>query len=139
MKKTLLSLSVLFFLAACGGGDDGKTDSATTSTTSSEAAAPEAAAGSDLSSNPVYQKGLELTGKYQCPTCHKIDEKLTGPAYRDVANKYAGADEATITKLAKKVIEGGSGVWGEVMMTPHPNVSEEEAKDMVRYILLLKK
>ncbi|ULT42291.1 hypothetical protein KRR40_01215 [Niabella defluvii] len=56
-----------------------------------------------------------------------------------MANKYAGADEATIAKLAKKVIEGGSGVWGEVPMTPHPNVTEQEAKDMVAYILLLKK
>ncbi|MEE6186395.1 hypothetical protein PIECOFPK_02657 [Mycovorax composti] len=131
MKKILVSLSVLFFIAACGGGDgDKKSDTPSSG---------ESTASNDLSSNPVYQKGLELTGKYQCPTCHKIDEKLTGPAYRDVANKYAGADDATITKLAKKVIEGGSGVWGEVPMTPHPNVSEEEAKQMVEYILLLKK
>lgn len=131
MKKILVSLSVLFFIAACGGGDgDKKSDTPSFG---------ESTASNDLSSNPVYQKGLELTGKYQCPTCHKIDEKLTGPAYRDVANKYAGADDATITKLAKKVIEGGSGVWGEVPMTPHPNVSEEEAKQMVEYILLLKK
>lgn len=131
MKKILVSLSVLFFIAACGGGyGDKKSDTPSSG---------ESTASNDLSSNPVYQKGLELTGKYQCPTCHKIDEKLTGPAYRDVANKYAGADDATITKLAKKVIEGGSGVWGEVPMTPHPNVSEEEAKQMVEYILLLKK
>ncbi len=136
MKKIILSLSVLSVIAACGGGDaDKKADEGTTSTSANS----EASSSSDLSSNPVYQKGLELTGKYQCPTCHKIDEKLTGPAYRDVANKYAGADEATITKLAKKVIEGGSGVWGEVPMTPHPNVTEQEAKDMVAYILLLKK
>jgi len=80
-----------------------------------------------------------LVGQYQCITCHKIDEKLTGPAYRDVANKYAGADDATITKLAQKVISGGSGNWGEVPMTPHPNVSEADAKTMVKYILLLKK
>lgn len=132
MKKFILSLSILSVIAACGGGDaEKKADDA--------APATEAGSSADLSSNPVYQKGLELTGKYQCPTCHKIDEKLTGPAYREVANKYAGADEATISSLAKKVIEGGSGVWGEVPMTPHPNVTEQEAKDMVSYILLLKK
>lgn len=128
MKKILLSLTIVSVIAACGGGDAEK-----------KADSPAAESSNDLSSNPVYQKGLELTGKYQCPTCHKIDEKLTGPAYRDVANKYVGADEATIAKLAKKVIDGGSGVWGEVPMTPHPNVSEQEAKDMVAYVLLLKK
>ena len=131
MKKILLSLSIVSLIAACGGGDTSTKPAADNSTS-------EASSGDDLSANPVYQKGLELTAKYQCPTCHKIDEKLTGPAYRDVANKYAGADDATITALAKKVIEGGSGVWGEVMMTPHPNVSEQEAKEMVEYILLLK-
>ncbi|WP_346239061.1 c-type cytochrome [Niabella insulamsoli] len=135
MKKILLSLSVLSIIAAsCGGGDaEKKADTESSSTSQTTASAD------DLSSNPVYQKGLELTGKYQCPTCHKIDEKLTGPAYREVANKYAGADDAKITELAQKVIAGGSGVWGEVPMTPHPNVSEQEAKEMVEYILLLKK
>ncbi len=131
MKKILLSLTIISLIAACGGGDaEKKADTPAAATAESS---------NDLSSNPVYQKGLEITGKYQCPTCHKIDEKLTGPGYREVAEKYAGADEATINQLAKKVIEGGSGVWGEVPMTPHPNVSEEEAKDMVAYILLLKK
>lgn len=137
MKKTLVSLSILFFIAACGSSESENT--ANNSSSETEPTTTESAATNDLSSNPVYQKGLELTGKYQCPTCHKIDEKLTGPSYRDVANKYVGADEATITRLAKKVIEGGSGVWGEVPMTPHPNVSEEEAKQMVEYVLLLKK
>ena len=92
-----------------------------------------------LSSNPDYQKGLELIGRYQCIACHKVDEKLTGPTYREVANKYAGADDAQVSSLADKIIKGGFGVWGEVPMTPHPNVSEEDAKAMVKYILLLKK
>ncbi|MCH5598419.1 c-type cytochrome [Niabella ginsengisoli] len=136
MKKILLSLSILSVIAACGGGEtdkksEGEGSASTSTSTTSESG--------DLSSNPVYQKGLELTGKYQCPTCHKIDEKLTGPAYREVANKYAGADDAKIAELSKKIIEGGSGVWGEIPMTPHPNVSEQEAKEMVQYILLLKK
>ena len=133
MKKVLLSLTILSFIAACGGSDTSKT----TRDTASEAVATTPA--TDLSSNPVYQKGVELTGKFMCPSCHKIDEKLTGPGYREVAEKYAGADDATIVKLAKKIIDGGSGVWGEIPMTPHPNVSEQEAKDMVHYILLLKK
>ncbi|WP_018628952.1 c-type cytochrome [Niabella aurantiaca] len=133
MKKIILSAVVLATIAvACGGGEEKKT----------EGAGPEAKPTektSDVSANPDYQAGLALVGQYQCITCHKIDEKLTGPAYRDVANKYAGADDATITKLAQKVISGGSGVWGEVPMTPHPNVSEADAKTMVKYVLLLKK
>lgn len=133
MKKAFYIIGIAAFVAACGSNEAGNKEA----TASGDGAA--AAKTDDLSSNPVYQKGLELTGKYQCPTCHKIDEKLTGPAYREVANKYAGADAATISTLAKKVIDGGSGVWGEVPMTPHPNVSEDDAKAMVEYILLLKK
>lgn len=132
MKKVILSLAVIASLAACGGGDAEKK-------TGDGGQKPTSMVTDPASSNPDYEKGLDLVGKYQCITCHKIDEKLTGPAYRDVANKYAGADDAKITELAKKVIAGGSGVWGEVPMTPHPNVTEEEAKTMVKYVLLLKK
>jgi cytochrome c len=137
MKKILLSLTILSVIAACGSNESEK--KAETEQPSASPSAPAEASSNELSSNPVYQKGLELTGKFMCPSCHKIDDRLTGPAYREVADKYAGADDATIAKLAKKIIEGGAGVWGEVPMTPHPNVSEEEAKDMVKYILLLKK
>lgn len=137
MKKILLSLTILSVIAACGSNESEKKEE--TEQPSASPSAPAEASSNELSSNPVYQKGLELTGKFMCPSCHKIDDRLTGPAYREVADKYAGADDATIAKLAKKIIEGGAGVWGEVPMTPHPNVSEEEAKDMVKYILLLKK
>ncbi|MBK7099100.1 MAG: c-type cytochrome [Sphingobacteriales bacterium] len=90
-----------------------------------------------IESNPVYFKGHRLVERYQCETCHKVDEDLTGPAHSKVAKKYAGADESAKKGLAKKIIDGGSGVWGNVPMTPHPNVSEEDAKAMVDYILLL--
>ncbi|ANH81032.1 cytochrome c class I [Niabella ginsenosidivorans] len=134
MKKIILSAVILATMAAaCGGGGEEQKSETSASDTKTEAPA------SDNSSNPDYQKGLALVGQYQCITCHKIDEKLTGPAYRDVAKKYAGADDATITKLAQKVITGGSGVWGDIPMTPHPNVSEADAKAMVKYILLLNK
>ena len=54
------------------------------------------------------------------------------------SNKYAGSDTA-VDYLAKKIITGGSGVWGEIMMAPHPSLSEEDAKTLARYILLMKK
>jgi cytochrome c len=87
--------------------------------------------------DPVYIKGLALVGKSDCLTCHKIDDKLIGPSYKEIANKYAGAPNDAITALARTIILGGSGNWGNVPMTPHPGVSQEDAETMVRYILTL--
>lgn len=133
MKKTILSFVLIAGLVACGGGStEGKSETTAQNASINVVVEPNG-------SNPDYEKGLDLVGKYQCIACHKVDETLTGPSYREVANKYAGAGEAKISELAKKVIAGGSGVWGELPMTPHPNVSEDDAKAMVKYILLLKK
>jgi len=129
LKKYFVALTVLVFMAACGGNTEKKAETT---------AAPAAAATSSLSSNPDYQKGLELIAKSDCLTCHKVNEKLTGPAYKDVAAKYESTD-ANITMLAGKVIKGGSGVWGAIPMTPHPQVTEADAKQMVKYVLLLRK
>lgn len=93
----------------------------------------------DLSSHPDYKKGLSLVASNDCLTCHAVNQTTTGPAYADIANKYAGADDAQITKLAQTIMKGGSGNWGQVPMTPHPALSEDDAKAMVKYILLLKK
>ena len=79
-----------------------------------------------------------MIGKSDCLTCHKINEKSTGPAYSDVAAKYAPAADTTIQRLAGKIIKGGAGVWGTIPMTPHPQVPQADAEQMVKYILLLK-
>ena len=76
-------------------------------------------------------------GKSDCLTCHKIDDKLIGPSYKEIANKYAGAPNDVVTALARTIIQGGSGNWGNVPMTPHPSISQEDAETMVRYILTL--
>lgn len=136
MKKILIPFSLILF-AACNNSSDTKTEPATT-TTQETPKAESSTASTDLSSNPVYQKGLELYAKNDCGTCHKVDEKLTGPAYKDVADKYASAPDTIVTHLAKKIIAGGSGVWGAVPMTPHPNLSEADAEALVKYVLLLK-
>jgi cytochrome c len=78
-----------------------------------------------------------LIAQSDCLTCHKVDEKAIGPAYRDVANKYSN-DNQTVTMLADKIIKGGAGVWGQIPMTPHPNLSKQDAEQMVKYVLLLK-
>jgi len=132
MKKFLALLPLIILLAACGGNSN-----ESTSSTATDSSSTTQAAANDISANPDYQKGLALVAKSNCLTCHKVEEKLIGPAYKDVANKYAGNDTA-VTHLAHKVIAGGKGVWGEVAMTPHPDLSEADAEQMVKYILLLK-
>lgn len=130
MKKVLGTMAAVIFLAACGGSDTKKTEET--------AAVPAATASNDLSSNPDYTKGLALVAGSDCLTCHKTSEKNIGPAYKEVAAKYENTEE-NVKMLAEKVIKGGSGVWGAVPMTPHPQISQEDAEAMIKYIMLLKK
>ena len=68
---------------------------------------------------------------------HAVDKKVVGPAYKDVAAKYAGQKDA-VDKLAVKVVKGGSGVWGAVPMPANPQVTDAEAKQLVAWIMTLK-
>lgn len=81
-------------------------------------------------------EGLALIEGADCLGCHKIDSKLVGPSYQEVADKYTEAD---VEYLANKIIDGGKGVWGEIPMSPHTGMSKENAKKMAEYILSLKK
>ena len=81
-------------------------------------------------------EGLALIEGTDCLTCHKVDAKLVGPSYQEVAAKYTEAD---MDMLVNKIIDGGKGNWGEIPMTPHAGMSKENAKKMVEYILSLKK
>lgn len=71
-----------------------------------------------------------------CLTCHAMDKKLVGPAYKDVAAKYKGQGDA-VAKLAAKIKTGGKGVWGEVPMPPN-NVTDDEAKKLAAWVLAAK-
>ncbi len=101
---------------------------------------PKPAASADTASTTAAAKpedeGKALVEGADCLSCHKIDSKLVGPSYQDVAAKYTDAD---IDHLAQKVIDGGKGVWGDIPMTPHAGLSKENAQKMVKYILSLKK
>ena len=88
--------------------------------------------------DPVYIKGLAKLKTSDCTSCHMVERKIVGPSYADVAAKYESTEE-NINMLAEKVISGGVGVWGEIPMPPHAALSLEDAKDMVAYVLLLKK
>ncbi|RYZ95564.1 MAG: carbohydrate-binding protein, partial [Sphingobacteriaceae bacterium] len=95
----------------------------------------------DQENKPGHQYGPEsfATGKAlmlksDCKACHDDTRKIIGPAYKTIAAKYT-YDEATVEKLAVKVINGGNGVWGEMSMSAHPQLPKEDAKAIVSYIL----
>jgi cytochrome c len=79
-------------------------------------------------------KGQRLIEGSDCKACHSVDKKSIGPTYREVSLKYKGKPTAQ-QSLAKKVISGGSGVWGDVPMAAHPQLSTDDAAEMVKYIL----
>ncbi|MDI1325062.1 MAG: c-type cytochrome [Algoriphagus sp.] len=130
----LIALAGLTF--ACGGGEK------TTETTEVAVVAPEPVKEISLEekyqNDPIYIKGLEKLKASDCTSCHMVERKIVGPSYAEVAAKYESTEE-NVNMLAAKVIAGGVGVWGEIAMPPHAALSEEDAKDMVRYVLLLKK
>ena len=164
MKKVLLLLGCCVGLASCTSTPDKKDEMTATERANSQEE-PEAkatpltqdsAAGTRLSAvdhqmqvdtnaskigtSPVGKpagKGAQLVAASDCGSCHRENEKLLGPAYHDVALKYPTTD-ANVTMLAKKVISGGKGNWGDIAMTPHSGLSEGDAKEMVRYVLSLK-
>jgi cytochrome c len=109
LYKKIVLLSMIAFATACGGN-----------------------------SNTEKKETATLIGKSDCLTCHKINEKGIGPSYKEIAVKYADKDKTFVDSLAGKIISGGNGVWGPVAMTPHPNLSKEDAVAMTKYILLLK-
>ncbi len=82
----------------------------------------------------AFVKGRKLIEGSDCMACHAKDKKSIGPSYTDVATKYKG-DDSALENLTKKVISGGSGVWGETSMAGHPQLSSEDASEMVKYIL----
>ena len=119
-------------LVACGGGE--KMESTESKPISN--AAPEETP--TVEAPAVAKKdGKALIEASDCRTCHKDNEKLIGPAYKEVAKKYESNAE-NISKLAGKVMAGGQGVWGEIPMAGHPNLSKEDAEAMVEYILTIK-
>ncbi len=88
-----------------------------------------------LAAGPALAQ-LDLAQKKNCLACHSVDKKIVGPAYRDVAAKYAGQKDAA-AKLAEKIQKGGVGVWGQVPMPANP-VTPEEAKQLATWVLSLK-
>jgi cytochrome c len=72
-----------------------------------------------------------------CLSCHALDKKLVGPAYKDVAAKYKARKDAE-AYLTKKIREGSTGVWGPIPMPPNGTVNDDEAKTLAKYVLTVK-
>lgn len=135
MRKLLIMILVFGFaswtITSCGNKkeeakteeDDGYDDY--------ETAEPEKASSEDL-----IKQGQALTDASDCKTCHHLTNKIVGPSHTDVAKKYEFT-QANVTLLAGKIMKGGSGVWGEIPMTAHPDLSQADAEKMAMYVLSL--
>ena len=127
MKKTIVLFSFIAFIASCGSNN---TENKSTETKTEET--------TTKAEDPEVEKGLTLVAKSDCLTCHQVEAASIGPSYSAVAAKYP-ANDAVIDSLSDKIIKGGSGNWGTVPMTPHPSITKDDAKTMVKYVLSLKK
>ena|SRR5438309_1366515 len=146
MKKVFIICGLSLIIAACGGkkSDNGATTDSTTAqnktavTTNSEAAldTPASHNGTEKTAGTPSAPGAQLIAKSDCSTCHKEQERLIGPAFAEIAKKYSSSD---VDSLANKVIKGGAGHWGTVPMSPHPSISMDDARTMVKYVLSVKK
>jgi cytochrome c len=144
MKKLLLTIAVVGFftytLTSCGGkqeqtakdGEYGEYETAERQ----DAASGNQAQQPQASTADLIKQGQALVDQSDCKTCHHQTNKLIGPAHSEVAKKYDFTKE-NVTYLAGKIKNGGSGVWGEIPMTPHVDLSQEDAEKMAMYVLSL--
>lgn len=91
---------------------------------------------SALASSSAFAQA-DLAKAKNCMACHAVANKLVGPAFKDVGAKYSGQKGAE-DKLVQKVMKGSSGAWGPVPMPPNPQVSEAEARSLVKWVLAQK-
>lgn len=79
----------------------------------------------------------DLVLKKNCLACHYVDKRKYGPSFKEIAAKYADQKNA-VEVLARKIRRGGTGVWGQDVMPPQPQVSAAEAGTLAKYVLSLK-
>lgn len=90
-----------------------------------------------MASTAVLADTLTLAKNNMCLACHAIDKKLVGPAYKDIAAKYATRKDA-VDYLTKKIKSGGSGVWGLMPMPAQPQLTDAQAKELAEWVLTAK-
>lgn len=89
------------------------------------------------STTTVVKTASQLLNEHACLSCHAVDSKVIGPAYKEVAKKYAG-DSTARAHLVRKLRQGGKGVWGSIEMPGNSTLTEEEIARLVDYVLSLK-
>ena len=142
MKKLLLLIAMFgfftFAILSCGGkqekdekkdGEYGEYETAEQDKAGEEQTPQSSTA-------DLIKQGQALLDQSDCKTCHHPTNKIIGPAHAEVAKKYEFT-QASVTYLADKIKNGGSGVWGEIPMTPHVDLSQADAEKMAIYVLSL--
>ncbi|SDF59750.1 c-type cytochrome [Epilithonimonas hungarica] len=122
MKRVFLTVVLVMIFSCSKNESSGNKDVIATE--------PEAAP--KVVTDPIAE-GKSLIEGSDCLGCHKLDEKMIGPSYKEVAEKYENTPE-NVEMLAEKILKGSSGVWGDVPMPAH-GFSKENAKFMAQYIL----
>lgn len=130
-RYIVMALAGFVWLAtSCGGSkkEEAKSEDAYGEIETTEAPKP--------SADDVIAQGKTLMDAADCKTCHHPENKIIGPPHMEVAKKYEFT-AANVKLLADKIKKGGSGVWGEIMMNAHPDLSDGDAEKMARYVLSL--
>jgi cytochrome c len=131
-KKHIFYFAILAFttliIYSCGYKKE-TTNTEDYGTPKEEAAAPVVA-------GDAIAQGESLVKASDCKTCHHAVNKIIGPSHTDVAKKY-DFTKANVEMLAGKIIKGGTGVWGEIPMSAHADISQADAEKMARYVLSL--
>lgn len=83
---------------------------------------------------PTYEQVSEILTKNACLACHQVDNKVVGPAYKEVAEKYKD-DAANAELLAKHIKEGSQGIWGAIPMPPNANITDEDLSVVVDWLM----
>lgn len=124
----VFAAALSFAVYACGSKKE-TTNTEDYGTPTEEATAPVTAA-------DAITQGESLVKASDCKTCHHAVNKIIGPSHTDVAKKYEFTT-ANVELMASKIIKGGSGVWGEIPMSAHADISQADAEKMARYVLSL--
>lgn len=123
MKACLVSVLFFALIISCSSNTENKNNE--------EISEPESSVQAD-----AIAIGEALVGKSDCSICHHKVNQIMGPSHTAVAEKYEFTSD-NVKLIAGRIINGGSGVWGEILMTPHTDISQEDAENMARYILSL--
>ena len=139
MKNIIIAISFLAFMVSCSsGGEQQPTDPDMDPTVAQDDSVYKEDSGDTseetASADNSLEAGLALIEGSDCRTCHQNDTRVIGPSYKEVAEKYSEED---IDVLVSHIIDGSVGIWREIPMTPHLDLSEEDARLMVKYILSL--